>query len=103
MMSAFMTHRHPDFWPEPERFDPSRFLGEAGSKRHRFAHFPFGAGMRQCIGAAFAQMEMTVILAMAAQRFRLRMPAGFTPEVEPLVTLRARHGMPMLLASRSGS
>jgi cytochrome P450 len=103
MMSAFITHRHPDFWPDPERFDPERFLPEPGAKRHRFAHFPFGAGTRQCIGAAFASMEMSVILAMAAQRYRLRMVPGFTPEVEPLVTLRARDGMPMQLQRRAGT
>ena len=67
----------------------------------RFAYFPFGGGPRLCIGAPFAMLEMPIVLAAIAQRFRLRLAPGAMVEAEPLVTLRPRHGMPMVLEPRS--
>lgn len=89
-------HRHPDFWPDPERFDPTRFLPESAKDRPRWAFAPFGAGQRMCIGNNFALMEGTFILAMAAQRFRLRGQPGVTVEPEPIATLRPRGPLPMV-------
>src|SRR5581483_2289510 len=82
IVSSYFTHRHPEFWPEPERFDPMRFTESEIAKRHKFAHFPFGGGPRVCIGAQFAMMEATLILASVLQRFSLE-PAAEKP-VEPL-------------------
>jgi cytochrome P450 len=48
VLSPFTTHRHPAFWPDPDRFDPTRFLPEEEKQRHRFAYFPFGGGQRMC-------------------------------------------------------
>jgi cytochrome P450 len=56
-VSAWVTHRHPGFWDEPERFDPERFTPESESQRHRHAYFPFGAGPRACIGQYFSMLE----------------------------------------------
>lgn len=68
---TYTIHRHPDFWPDPERFDPARFLPEQAAGRHRFAWVPFGAGPHQCIGQELALMEATMALAMFAQRYEL--------------------------------
>ena len=65
------THRHPDFWSEPERFDPDRFLPEHEESRHPFAYYPFGGGQRICIGNNLALMELLVIIPMIAKRFRV--------------------------------
>ncbi len=57
LLSPYTTHRHPAFWPDPEVFDPGRFSASAQVGRPRYAHFPFGGGQHQCMGAAFAMIE----------------------------------------------
>ena len=94
VISPFVTHRHPDFWQAPERFEPRRFLGD-GAKRAPFSYLPFGAGQRLCIGHDFAMLEATVILVRVAQRCELT-STGTTPILPlPGLTLRTRSGLPM--------
>lgn len=83
--SPWVTHRHPDFWPEPDRFDPHRFVG--AQDRPRYAYFPFGGGPRSCIGEHFAMAEATVLLRTLLRRYRV---AALDEEltVQPLITLR---------------
>ena len=100
VLVPYVTHRHPDFWPEPERFDPTRFLPEVARARSRWAYLPFGGGQRQCIGNGFAMMEAQLILALVAQRFRLRGVAGRPVLPEPHVTLRPRGPLPMYVRRR---
>lgn len=102
LLVPYVTHRHPDFWPEPERFEPERFLPEVARTRPRWAYLPFGGGQRQCIGNAFAMMEAQLLLALVAQRYRLR---GVTAEPllpEPHVTLRPRGPLLMRVERRGG-
>ena len=99
-LSPYVTHRHPELWPEPERVSPRRFAPEQAATLDRFAYFPFGGGPRLCIGAPFAKLEMLIVLASVVQRFQLRLAQGAVVEPEPLVTLRPRHGMPMLVEPR---
>jgi cytochrome P450 len=73
LMSQYVTHRHPDFWPRPEHFEPQRFAPHRGRDQHRFAFFPFGAGPRACIGKSLAFLEMPLLLAAMAQRYDLRL------------------------------
>jgi cytochrome P450 len=68
-LSPWVTQRHPDFWPEPERFDPGRFLGE--QSRPRYAYLPFGGGPHVCIGEHFALLAATVLLEAVLRRFRI--------------------------------
>nr|DAC76738.1 TPA_exp: cytochrome P450 [Streptomyces sp. NRRL F-4335] len=68
-LSPWVTHRHPDFWPDPERFDPSRFVGE--QDRPRYAYLPFGGGPHVCIGEHFAMLASTVLLEAVVRRFRI--------------------------------
>jgi cytochrome P450 len=89
IISPYVTHRLPGLWADPERFDPDRFLPERSQGRPRFAYFPFSAGPRQCIGASIAMMEAQMIIAMAAQRYRLLVPPGFSPGLKPRISLTA--------------
>ncbi len=95
MLSQWLTHRHPDFWENPEQFDPDRFSPERSANRPRYAYFPFGGGPRQCIGNVFALTEANLILAAVAQKYRLRLAPGHRVELQPLVTLRPRYGLKM--------
>jgi cytochrome P450 len=94
-LCQWMTHRHEDFWENPEGFEPERFSRENSAARHRFAYFPFGGGPRLCVGVNFAMMEMALVLAMVAQRFQLDLVPGYPVGYEPVITLRPKQGIPM--------
>lgn len=96
LISAWVSHRNPEFWPAPEGFDPERFL--PGAPEHpRLAYLPFGAGPRQCIGAAFAQQEAMVALGVLVPRFAPALVPGQRVEPQLGVTLRPRYGLPMTI------
>jgi len=89
MPMLYATHRHPEFWDDPERFDPDRFAPELAKGRHPMAHAPFGGGPRVCLGMAFAYQEMVLALAMIAQRFRIQRAYGTLTDYDPFAgTLR---------------
>jgi cytochrome P450 len=98
IVSPYVLHRHPRYWPEPKTFDPERFHPERAPARPPYAYFPFSGGPRLCIGRPFAAAETRLVLATVAQRFALRLVPGHAVEPEALVTLRPRHGMPMTIA-----
>ena len=100
VLSQWLTHRDARWFPEPERFHPARWAEESAANLPRFAFFPFGGGPRVCIGAGFATMEATLLLATVAQRFRLHLAPG--PKVEPLasITLRPKNGVHLELQTR---
>jgi cytochrome P450 len=100
LLLTYVTHRHPDFWEAPDRFDPERFAPGQGADRPRFAYLPFGGGPRQCIGNSFALVEAQLLLALIVQRFRWTLPAGYRAELEPLITLRPKGGLPVRLEAR---
>ena len=91
----YMTHRHPEFWPEPERFYPERFEKEPKP----FTYLPFGAGMRQCIGKHFAMLETQITLATILQRYKLR-PITTDYEPEALLTIRPKKPIVMTVEER---
>lgn len=101
IMNQYITHRHPDFWEDPEAFIPERFAPERANGRHRFAYFPFGGGPRLCIGNNFAMLEAQLLLATIAQRYELDLVPDHPVDLEPLITLRPRHGMMMTLRPRA--
>jgi cytochrome P450 len=100
LMSQFITHRDARFFPDPLRFDPERFTPEAKARRTKFSYFPFGAGFRQCIGESFAWMEGVLLLATLGQKWKLKLVPGHRVEPEPLITLRPKFGMKMLVEAR---
>ena len=97
ILSPYVIYRQPDFWQEPESFDPLRFSTQAALGRNRFAYIPFGAGPRLCIGNQFASIESQMILALVSQRFWLELAPNASIQMDALVTLRPRAGMPMLV------
>ena len=100
-LSPFITHRLPELWPEPGKFDPDRFTAARAEGRPRFAWFPFLGGPHQCIGQEFAMMEATLIVAMVVQRFRLTpAPGAADVRYKPLVSLRPAGAVAMVLEKR---
>lgn len=97
-----IPHHDPRWFPEPLRFDPLRFDGEAGKAIPRGAYLPFGAGPRVCIGNSFAMVEITLALAMLLQRFTLRpAPGQGEPQARMGVTQRPAGGLRLALARRA--
>src|SRR5205807_8620728 len=96
----YVTHRHPEFWENPEGFDPGRFEPERAAGRHRFAYLPFGAGPRKCVGESFGMLEMQLVLATIAQRYQLDLVPGHPVVPQPAISLRPRYGMWMTLRPR---
>jgi cytochrome P450 len=101
VMSPWILQRDPRYYRDPDRFDPDRWTSEFKSALPRFAYFPFGGGPRQCIGEGFAWMELVLIVATIAQRWTLGLVPGHPVVPQPLITLRAKHGMRMTLAARA--
>jgi len=101
ILSPFLTHRHPDFWDDPETFDPDRWLPEAEKARHPFAYHPFAAGQRVCIGNNFSLLESHIMLTMLARHFAPRLsPADHVAQLEIGGTLHSKNGMPMVIVPR---
>jgi cytochrome P450 len=100
MASIYLSHRDPAYWPDPEAFCPARFDHQAAGKQPPFTYVPFGGGPRNCIGAAFAQVESKVVLARLLQTFDFDLLNG--PEIRPYMgaTLEPRPGVKMRLRRR---
>jgi cytochrome P450 len=99
-MSPYLTHRDPEYWTRPAEFDPDRFEPEIAKQRPRFAYLPFGAGSRRCLGDSFASLELLIIVATMAQRFRLRLLSPTPVPPEPLLTIRPTGGLIVEFKSR---
>jgi enediyne biosynthesis protein E7 len=95
MVCPYTLHRHPGFWPDPDRFWPERFEPAAAGPAHRYAYIPFGAGPRVCIGSHLGLLEATLVAAMVARRFRFELAGQADPEPEAMLSLRVRGGLPM--------
>ena len=92
-LCQYVTHRSAKYFPDPTRFDPSRFGPGEAAKRPRFSYFPFGGGSRQCIGEHFAQLEGVTVLALLLRRFRIQLCADQNVVPRPTITLRPQHGI----------
>ncbi|MFF8787501.1 cytochrome P450 [Streptomyces sp. NPDC015125] len=101
VVAPWVTHRSPELWEDPERFDPRRFAPEREAERHRYAWFPFGGGPRACIGQHFSMLESVLALAVLLRAYELEavdrevpVAAGITLQATgpARVRLRPRHG-----------
>jgi cytochrome P450 len=101
VMRPYVMQRDPRFYSEPDRFEPDRWTPEFRAALPKFAYFPFGGGPRQCIGESFAWMELILLVATISQHYRLRLVPGHPVVPQPLITLRARHGMRMTVERRA--
>lgn len=99
VICPYVTHRHPDFWDDPERFDPERFAPERDANA---AYLPFGLGQRRCLGADLATMEAQVIGALLLRRVRLEAIPGVVVAPLPGITLRVRGGLRLRVHPAAG-
>jgi cytochrome P450 len=99
-IAQYFIFRHPEFWENPEQFDPDRFLPDRVAQRPKFAYFPFGGGQHVCIGKYMSLMESTTILAAIAQRFHIELVPNQLIEVDPRFTLRPKYGVKVKIHKR---
>ncbi|RKS71243.1 cytochrome P450 [Actinomadura pelletieri DSM 43383] len=97
-VSPFLLHRNVEFWPNPEGFHPERFMGTP--EHPRYAYLPFGGGRRICVGAGFAMLEATLLLATITRTHRLDLAPGVSVEARAEVTLRPAGLVPMRVTRR---
>lgn len=99
-IAQYFIFRHPEFWDNPEQFDPDRFLPEKVKQRPKFAFFPFGAGQHICIGKNLALMESTIILAAIMQRFHIELIPNQSIEIDPRFSLHPKYGIKVRVRKR---
>ena len=97
------VHHSPQYWDNPESFDPERF-SKANEKMHTpFAHLPFGAGPRGCIGGNYAMLQILMILSVLLRKYDFRLVPGQAIEARPMVILRPEHGIRMTFSSSNSN
>ncbi|MCW2927959.1 MAG: cytochrome [Thermoleophilia bacterium] len=92
---VWLVHRDPRWWPEPERFDPDRFI-DPDPDRPRWAYSPWGGGARVCIGQWYATVLGTILIATVARRWQLEVAPESRAEAVSIFTVRSRHGLPLV-------
>ncbi|BCK72289.1 cytochrome P450 [Streptomyces libani subsp. rufus] len=102
VVAPWVTHRDPELWPDPERFDPRRFDPEPEAARHRYAWFPFGGGPRACIGQHFSMLESVLALAVLLRGYELDAVDEEVP-VSAGITLQATGPARVRLRPRAGA
>lgn len=93
VVSPWALQRDPRYFVDPDRFDPSRWLGERAPRPPKYAFPPFGGGPRSCVGAGFAMMEGVLLLATIGQQVRFVPLPDHPVTLQPAVTLRPRNGI----------
>jgi cytochrome P450 len=100
LMSQYVMHHDPKYYEKPEEFNPDRWTDDFKTHLPRFSYFPFGGGMRGCIGEPFAWMEGVLIIATVAQEWSMRLVPSQRIKLDPAITLRSKYGMKMKLSQR---
>lgn len=100
LMSQYVMHHNPRYFSKPDTFDPDRWTKEFKSTLPRFAYFPFGGGIRGCVGEPFAWIEGVLVLATICRKWKMQHETTHKVELKPLITLRPKYGMLMKLERR---
>jgi cytochrome P450 len=100
VVAPWLLHHDERWWPDPQGFRPGRWLGSERDDRPRYAFLPFGGGPRVCIGEPFARMEAAMIVASIGRRWRFGAANADDPELQAVITLRPRDGLPMVTVRR---
>ena len=95
-----LVHRDPQIWPDPERFDPSRFTREEEKSRHKHAYVPFGGGAHMCLGLHFAYMQMKAIMFELLDRRTIEYDVDYRPKWQMVPIPRPRDNLPTRLPRR---
>ena len=103
IIPIYAIHRHRNYWDDPDRFDPDRFAPNGRAKQTRFQFMPFGAGPRICIGAAFAMIEATIMVATFVRAARFDLCPDFDPRPSARLFLLPENGMPMRVTLRQSA
>jgi cytochrome P450 len=103
LQSPYVMHRDARYFPDPDRFDPDRWLPENVAQRPKFSYLPFGGGTRVCIGERFAWMEGVLLLATIAQKWDPQLSPGHPVRHKALLTLRPEFGMKMVLRQHASA
>ena len=101
LMSQWVSHRDPRYFPDPEEFRPERWEDGLAKRLPKFAYYPFGGGQRLCIGNTFALIEATIILAAVGQRYRFTIDPEEVIGIKPQITLLPANGIPVTLQRRA--
>lgn len=101
LICPYTLHRRPEYWEQPEIFNPERFSEENSKDRPTYAYIPFGGGPRLCIGNNFALLEMQLILALVVRDFDVQLTSSEQVAVpDPMVTLRPKNGLRLRIIPR---
>ena len=97
LMSQWVNHRDPIYFPEPEEFRPERWQNGLAKHIPKFAYYPFGGGQRMCVGNTFALMEAAIILATVGQQYRFTIDPEAVIGIKPQITLLPANAIPVTL------
>ena len=103
LMSQWVSHRDPRYFPEPEEFRPERWENGLAKRIPKFAYYPFGGGQRLCVGSSFALMEAAIILAAVGQRYRFTLDPDAVIGIKPQITLLPANVIPATIDRRCHS
>jgi cytochrome P450 len=94
-ISIAHTHKMPELWPDPDRFDPMRFAPDQVRARHKYAWLPFGGGAHMCLGLHFATMQMRILIVQLLSRYRIELDEGSGVAWQAWPIPRPKDGLPL--------
>jgi len=100
LMSQWVNHRDPTYFPDPERFSPERWENGLEKRLPKFAYYPFGGGQRMCVGSHFASVEAAILLATVGQKYRFTIEPDAEIDIKAQITLLPKYSIPATLRAR---